>query len=31
VAYLDEDEFLETWKKDTKVFGEMIKRIGRKE
>ncbi len=31
VAYLDEDEYLETWKKDTKIFAEAIKRIGRKD
>jgi tripartite-type tricarboxylate transporter receptor subunit TctC len=31
VAYLDEDEFLETWKRDTKVFTEILKQIGRKE
>jgi tripartite-type tricarboxylate transporter receptor subunit TctC len=31
VAYLDEDDYLENWKKDTKIFGEIIKRIGRKE
>ncbi len=31
VGYLDEDDYLETWKRDTKVFTETLKRIGRKE
>jgi tripartite-type tricarboxylate transporter receptor subunit TctC len=31
VAYLDENDYLKNWEKETKVFGEIIKRIGRKD
>ena len=31
VAYLDEDDYLENWKRDNKIFSDVLKRIGRKE